>query len=72
MTKKQKESLLSAFNKIYFDSALNTTQDHRLVGAMIVGFCHGAEISLPDNFGGYEEERKMLADIVERAKRNLG
>lgn len=73
MKLKDKKLLLSAMSKLYWNSRANqgTMLDHKIIGIAIISFASGAGIEIPDHFKEYEEERQLLAEVLDQAKKSM-
>lgn len=65
------QSLIEAMKKLYFASGVYTEQDHKFIGVAIVSMAYAANLPLPEEYKGFEEERLMFAQILQKAKRIL-
>lgn len=65
------QSLINAMCKLYFASGVYTEQDHKFIAVAIVSMAYGANLPIPEDFKGFEEERIMFAKILQKAKRIL-
>lgn len=63
------KTLISALTKMYFASGVYTEQDHKFIAIAVVSMAYGANLPLPEEFKGFEDERLMFAKILQKAQR---